>query len=599
MDTMWICEFLYLYFQCFYISSMQLAGLVTTIRYPEQNTVNISCWNTSQIQIQNIDIQGEKTSCRTKPCVFNSQDTQTIEDNCNGEHSCLVIYNFTSSCLREFRFINLSYTCKHENMTDSTFEAGFGEWILGSSNNTKWELTSPVKDHTRVNSGHFGYSIQAISWSGSAGTARINTSNQFSEPICLSLWYQFYANCIDCNFSIYKVTDGNQTLLFTVNGTSTKSFIWINTLIDAYGQDPFKIELEADFKHRQSDAVRAILVDDTSIRYRPCAGQQVHSTCLNVQELIEIECETQYLASEIEVLIEPENSNSHLKNCPAESIQNEINRFCSNLNKTDKCKFSVLNFTNGFEDCYVSSNNITVSFQCNNNSQTTLHIERSIETSTYVDAIAAGVGGGVLLIIIVVVVIYRVRRSKTGKQETSPVNANKAYDENQYDYASQQHLTSSESSNQRTNKQNKSNSYTQKQVLIGQDGQQSADLYSMTDDGTYDVSSNSKPRENQNDNNLYSHTSGNGTYDVSSNSKHRENPNDNNLYSHTSDDGTYDVSSKNKKRENQNDDNIYSHKADDVYDSAGHHKLPDRSEETYDHFFGQQTEDEYDTTTRT
>ncbi|CAG2227602.1 unnamed protein product [Mytilus edulis] len=449
-----------------------------------------------------------------------------------------------------------------------------------SSISSTWKRSNLLKDHTMIATiGAKGYSMAAFSYSGTAGTKRIYTNNTFMEPICVSLWYQFYSNTHDCSFSIHRITGENQTLIFTSRGNATYFTKWINQSVDVYGQDPFKIALEADFRQLNTTAVRAILIDDISIAYRPCEGQQVQSACHELNKPFEIECETQHLVRNIGIFLEPENPTSHQKNCPAESIKNKINNFCKNLNKTDKCKFSVLNFTSGYEDCYVSRRNISVLFQCNSDFDTTTLEEISTEPSSILEAIPAGVGGGVLLIIIVVVVIYRFRRSKTGKEETSPGNANKAYDENQYDYASQQHLTSSESSNQNTNKQNKSNSNTQKQVLIGQDGQQSADLYSMTDDGTYDVSSNNKPRENQNDNNVYSHTSGDGT--------------------HWSGDGTYDVSSNNKKRENQIDDNIYSHKADDVYDSAGHHKLPDRSEETYDHFFGQQTEDEYDTTTRT
>ncbi|VDI12533.1 Hypothetical predicted protein [Mytilus galloprovincialis] len=579
---------------------MQFVELVKRIRYPEENTLNISCWNTSQIQIQKIDVQVEETTCGQNQCVLNSNDTQTIEDNCNGENSCLVEYNFTSACLREFRYVNLSYTCKHENGTNiSTFEDDFGDWNGTYSNSFTWYRTNVVTDHTMIAGvGSKGHSLSAPSYSGKAGTERIDTNNAFMEPICLTFWYQFYRNAYDCIFSIYRITDENQTLIFTVDGNSTSFNTWINKSVDVYGQYPFKIAFEADFKHRHSIASRFILIDDTSIAYRPCQGQ-VHSACHEMKKTIEIECETQHLVGNIELFLKPKNPTSHQINCPAESIKNQINSFCRNVNMMDKCKLSVLNFTSGYKDCYVSSKNISVSYQCNNNFQTTILKGISTEPSSVFEAIAAGVGGGVLLIIIVVVVIYRVRRSKTGKQETSPGNANKAYDENQYDYASQQHLNSSESSNQNTNKQNKSNLNTQKQVLIGQDGQQSADLYSMTENGTYDISSNNKPRENQNDNNVYSHMSSDGTYDVSSNSKHRENPNDNNLYNHWSGDGTYDVSSNNKKRENQIDDNIYSHKADDVYDSAGHHKLPDRSEETYDHFFGQQTEDEYDTTTRT
>lgn len=92
---------------------LPMVEVVTTIRYPEQNAVNISCRNTSIIQIQNISVHAEKTSCGPNQCVLNSIDTQTIEDNCNGASSCLMDYNFTSACLRSLRYINLSYTCKH------------------------------------------------------------------------------------------------------------------------------------------------------------------------------------------------------------------------------------------------------------------------------------------------------------------------------------------------------------------------------------------------------------------------------------------------------------------------------------------------------
>lgn len=87
--------------------------MLTTIRYQEGHTVNISCLGTSKIQIQNISVQEEETTCHRKPCFLSSKDTQTIDDNCNGVNSCLMDYNFTSACLREFKYMNLSYTCKH------------------------------------------------------------------------------------------------------------------------------------------------------------------------------------------------------------------------------------------------------------------------------------------------------------------------------------------------------------------------------------------------------------------------------------------------------------------------------------------------------
>ncbi|CAC5410595.1 unnamed protein product [Mytilus coruscus] len=214
-----------------------------TIRYPEE-TVNISCRNTSLIQLQNIGVQEEETSCRLNPCVLNVNDTHTIEDNCN------------------------------ENGTSvSTFEWDFGDWVKVSSNSSTWDRTKFIPDHTQVVQGFQGYSMTAFSFSGTAGTARINTDNEFMKPICLSLWYQFYIRSFDCSFSIYKISDGNQTLLFTAEGNSTSLGQWINILVDVYEQVPFKITLEAHFKYRNSNLARAILIDDTSIVHRPCQGK--------------------------------------------------------------------------------------------------------------------------------------------------------------------------------------------------------------------------------------------------------------------------------------------------------------------------------------
>lgn len=98
-----------------------MVELVTALRYPEQNAVNISCWQTSIIQIRNITVHAEGTSCGPNKCDLNSNETHTIEDNCNGENSCLVDNNFTSACLRGLRYMNLSYICKHGTKSITLF----------------------------------------------------------------------------------------------------------------------------------------------------------------------------------------------------------------------------------------------------------------------------------------------------------------------------------------------------------------------------------------------------------------------------------------------------------------------------------------------
>ncbi|CAC5403037.1 unnamed protein product [Mytilus coruscus] len=55
--------------------------------------------------------------------------------------------------------------------------------------------------------------------------------------------------------------------------------------------------------------------------------------------------------------------------------------------------------------------------------------------------------------------------------------------------------------------------------------------------------------------------------------------------------GTYDHSGITRHHKDQ--DTIYTHTVDNVYDSASRGLNMDRTEDTYDHFFGQETEDEY------
>ncbi|OPL33523.1 hypothetical protein AM593_04612, partial [Mytilus galloprovincialis] len=64
-----------------------------------------------------------------------------------------------------------------------------------------------------------------------------------------------------------------------------------------------------------------------------------------------------------------------------------------------------------------------------------------------------------------------------------------------------------------------------------------------------------------------------------------------------SEEGVYDHSGNNRHKELE--DNIYNHAVDNIYDSGTHKRNEDDKEDTYDHFFGQKTEDDYDITTTT
>ncbi|XP_052069284.1 uncharacterized protein LOC127708456 [Mytilus californianus] len=64
-----------------------------------------------------------------------------------------------------------------------------------------------------------------------------------------------------------------------------------------------------------------------------------------------------------------------------------------------------------------------------------------------------------------------------------------------------------------------------------------------------------------------------------------------------SEEGVYDHSGSNRHK--QLEDNIYNHAVDTIYDSGSHKKNDEGREDTYDHFFGKKTEDDYEITTRT
>lgn len=66
---------------------------------------------------------------------------------------------------------------------------------------------------------------------------------------------------------------------------------------------------------------------------------------------------------------------------------------------------------------------------------------------------------------------------------------------------------------------------------------------------------------------------------------------DTNLYAR-SDDGVYDSAQRNHYKEAEN--NVYSRTVDNVYDSSGHTRQNAETDDNYDHFTGNKTQDDYD-----
>lgn len=76
------------------------------------------------------------------------------------------------------------------------------------------------------------------------------------------------------------------------------------------------------------------------------------------------ECETQFLTGDITLTFQQQKPTLHLTGCQEESIEKDLNTFCRNFNNSDRCKFTVSDFMDKYEDCLVFSKKISVTYQC-------------------------------------------------------------------------------------------------------------------------------------------------------------------------------------------------------------------------------------------
>ncbi|VDI23299.1 Hypothetical predicted protein, partial [Mytilus galloprovincialis] len=250
------------------------------------------------------------------------------------------------------------------NNSVSTFEEDAGDWMNVSLTNLTWKRDTSIKDHTRAVHGKRGYSMAVVHYTGTSEKARITTDKEFVNAICLSFWYQIYNNSYDCSLKVFKISGGNPTILFTANSNSTSLGTWINKSVDFYGGSPFRIALEADFAYRKNKSVRSILIDDTSIAFRPCQGQLMQTSCQQINTSITIDCETQFLNENITLTVQHENLISNQTNCQENSLESRINTYCRNFSESEKCSFRVLDLKNGREYCTVVNKNISVTYHC-------------------------------------------------------------------------------------------------------------------------------------------------------------------------------------------------------------------------------------------
>ncbi|XP_076072708.1 uncharacterized protein LOC143044536 isoform X1 [Mytilus galloprovincialis] len=150
------------------------------------------------------------------------------------------------------------------------------------------------------------------------------------------------------------------------------------------------------------------------------------------------------------------------------------------------------------------------------------------------------------------------------------------------------------------------------------------DRYGFTAEGVYDHSGSNRHEESENnigDEDRYGFTA-EGVYDHSGSNRHEES--ENNIYNNSVDtiydSGSHKINDETREdgdedqyvlsdervydhsriiSHNESEDNNCNNAVDTIYDSGSHTINDETREDTYDHFFGQKTEDQYDISTRT
>lgn len=87
---------------------------VETIDLSTGEPSRITCGDHAVIRIDHATVHAHKSYCSTNmnnECVLSNDDLESIETRCNNNSECTVNFPKDTSCLKEDRYFNLSYSC--------------------------------------------------------------------------------------------------------------------------------------------------------------------------------------------------------------------------------------------------------------------------------------------------------------------------------------------------------------------------------------------------------------------------------------------------------------------------------------------------------
>lgn len=87
---------------------------VRTLDLSAGENSDITCGGHAVIRIDSVTVHAHENYCATNmsdACVLSGDDLKSIETLCNDYHTCTVDHPKNTSCLKQDRYFNFSYSC--------------------------------------------------------------------------------------------------------------------------------------------------------------------------------------------------------------------------------------------------------------------------------------------------------------------------------------------------------------------------------------------------------------------------------------------------------------------------------------------------------
>ncbi|CAC5371008.1 unnamed protein product [Mytilus coruscus] len=548
------------------------------------------------------------------------------------------IYLFEGSCENGVKII-----CTFEDQQACGLNNAFDEpeylsWTIEQDMAT---ANGPAVDHTIGSENGFFFHLKSLE---DSGKGRLESSLiTFIGPKCLIIWYYIIGNNAN-NLTLYQMSIDGKREIMSVHGDTEEN--WKKSTISVYIALNDKIIIEGSIKQ-----IGSISLDDISLSEGACIeDKEYNDSCLRINQQYEIEgCATLYLQREsLNITLHPSFTNSNNeKECTNQNeVGGELYNFCRDNYLYSNCKFNLETFYSDYSECFTFNKKILITYLCTDRKTTTVSSDSTSGDSS-AGLVVGLIIGALLLLCVVILIVVLIRRHTfksnpreqirnnlggndyIGSQDTAlPLTANHSshmQNNGMYDGSSNNSVHGYDSTNVNVQHEytnvgavngfvNKEKvqvpTYAHRQVKTFADNHMSNDdEYAIVDPtaetsinetignrtGTADSYMVFDPTETGFNRQIFSNSP--VGYEFAKPVKDTENKICDEDQYDISNEGIYDHSGSNRHKES--DDNIYNHAVDTIYDSGSHKRNNERREDTYDHFFGQKTVDEYDVSTTT